>query len=113
MNSYKHKLFVLALGLLITFNYRTQIVQIEIKHLPPLAKKHFGLNYLIPNFTGMNLEGKKPFLEKNIDVSVIEQTVSSYKLLQKTILSKEEINYFNSNGIQVPNSMIPFKQYLF
>ncbi|NDF59815.1 MAG: hypothetical protein EB100_01925, partial [Crocinitomicaceae bacterium] len=53
----------------------------------------------------MNLEGKKPFLEKNIDVSIIDPRVYSYKIIQKTILSKEEINYFNSNGIQVPTSL--------
>lgn len=105
MNTYSTKLFILALGILVSFHSYTQTVSIDIQHLTSISKKHFGANYAIPNFSGMILEGYKPMLEKTIDVNDGISTITNYKVLQKTALTKETIYYFNSIGITIPREL--------
>ena len=105
MNIYRHTLFILALGILFSFKFYAQTVQLDIQHLSPISKKHLGNDYLIPNFSGVNLEGYKPILEKTISVNEGVTSLSSCKILQKSTLSKEALMYFTSNGIQIPSEI--------
>ena len=105
MNIYRHTLFILALGILFSFKFYAQSVQLDIQHLSPISKKHLGNDYLIPNFSGINLEGYKPILEKTISVNEGVTSLSNCKILQKSILSKEALMHFTSNGIQIPSEI--------
>jgi hypothetical protein len=105
MNTYSRTLFILALSVFSSFNLSAQTIQLDIEHLSPISTKRLGSDYLIPNFSGMNLEGHKPFLEKTIEVADRETSIINCRVLQKTILSKETSFYFSSNGIQIPSEV--------
>ena len=105
MNTYSRTLFILALSVFSSFNLSAQTIQLDIEHLSPISTKQLGSDYLIPNFSGMKLEGHKPFLEKSIEVAERETSIIKCKVLQKTILSKETSFYFSSNGIEIPTEV--------